>query len=486
MFPNQQFPPNVGFNNLTPQSFSNTMNMQGSPAMRNPQVPGQGYPLPAQSAYPQPGYPIQQNQGYPQSTAQYPTQGVPYPTHQNQGYPQSTAQYPTQGVPYPNHQSQGYPQSTAQYPTQGFPQHAQSAYPQSSQPQTDHGFRSQPGSIYGNQSHPPNQFGINQSRPVPVVPKSRPTVFPVNPFNPREDAGVLRKAMKGFGTDEKSIIQVLTKRSNEQRLRIALEFKTLYGKDLISDIKSETSGKFEDLLIALLTPLPKFYAKELHEAMVGIGTDEGVLIEVMCTMSNYEIHSIKQAYTAIYGKILEDDIRGDTSGNFNRLMTSLCVGNRSEDFTVDQNRARDDARKLLQAGELRMGTDESTFNMILCSRSYPQLAAIFQEYEYLTGHEIEHAIKSEFSGDIEKALLTIVKVVRNKPLYFAERLHKSMKGLGTNDKQLIRIMVTRCEVDLGDIVEAFQTKYGETLQSWIEGDCSGHYKKCLLGLLGAY
>lgn len=431
------------------------MPMAGFPTMGYPQAP---------SGYPQgTGFP-QQGQGYPQHGQSYPQTSPGYPSA-GQGYPQMNAQaYPSQGYPQGG---QGYPPSSAGYPQQsnqyqGYP-------PSHSSPQTQHHYSMSSNSM----SSPPQK-------------KSKPTVVPANPFDPRDDAAVLRKAMKGFGTDEKSIIHILTKRSNEQRLRIAFEFKTLYGKDLISDLKSETSGKFEDLLVALMTPLPQFYAKELHDATAGIGTDEDVLIEVMCTMSNHEIQVIKQSYTAIYGTLLEDDLRGDTSGNFKRLMTSLCMGNRSEEFHVDQDKAREDARSLLQAGELRLGTDESVFNAVLCSRSFMQLAAIFQEYQYLTGHDIEDAIKAEFSGDLEKALRAIVKVVRNKPLFFAERLHKSMKGLGTNDRQLIRVMVTRCEVDLGDISDMFSHKYGETLQSWIEGDCSGHYKKCLLGLLGLY
>lgn len=53
---------------------------------------------------------------------------------------------------------------------------------------------------------------------------------PASPFDPRQDAEILRKAMKGFGTDEKAIIQVLAHRVNYQRQEIALQFKTMYGK----------------------------------------------------------------------------------------------------------------------------------------------------------------------------------------------------------------------------------------------------------------
>ncbi|XP_047099117.1 annexin B9-like isoform X5 [Schistocerca piceifrons] len=317
----------------------------------------------------------------------------------------------------------------------------------------------------------------------PGYPQGTPTLRPAQPFDPRNDAEVLRKAMKGFGTDEKAIINVLCYRTNIQRLDIAREFKTLYGKDLISDLKSELSGRFEDLIISLMTPIPQFYAKEIHDAICGLGTDEECLIEVLCTLSNHEILTVRQAYEFMYRTSLEQDLASDTSGHFKRLMRSLCVGNRDENYSVDQAAAARDAQALLRAGELRFGTDESTFNAILCSRSYPQLRQIFIEYERITGHDFEKAVKNEFSGDIEAGLLAIVKSVRNKAGFFAERLHDAMAGLGTKDRTLIRITATRCEVDMADIKQSFQERYGKTLESFISGDTSGDYKKALLALV---
>ncbi|XP_076253636.1 annexin B11-like isoform X2 [Rhynchophorus ferrugineus] len=311
-----------------------------------------------------------------------------------------------------------------------------------------------------------------------------PTVVPANPFDPRSDAEILRKAMKGFGTDEKAIINVLAYRSNEQRLRIAYEFKTLYGKNLIKDLKSETSGNFENVLVALMTPLPEYYAKELHNAIAGLGTDENVLIEVLCTKSNDEIMVIRQAYQALYSKDLEEDLIGDTSGTFKRLMVSLCNACRDESMMVNPETARADAQALLRAGELRLGTDESTFNMVLCQRNWAQLQLIFQEYHNLTGHDIEQAIKNEFSGSAEDGLLAIIRSIKNQAAFFAKCLNKSMKGLGTNDNDLIRLVVTRSEIDMVEIKREYQAKYGESLADAIKGDCSGHYKKCLLHLIG--
>lgn len=45
-----------------------------------------------------------------------------------------------------------------------------------------------------------------------------------------------------------------------------------------------------------MTPLPILYARDVREAIEGIGTDEEVLIEVFCTKSNSEIQTIRTAY----------------------------------------------------------------------------------------------------------------------------------------------------------------------------------------------
>ncbi|GJQ75977.1 hypothetical protein Trydic_g18032, partial [Trypoxylus dichotomus] len=413
---------------------------------------------------------------------------APYPSATSAPYPSATSKpYPTaSAAPYSSSTS-SYPNSSASYPTS----HKSLPYgnPSQSHTRSTHQTHYHSSSAsYPNIQHSKYSRHTNSSSTNydsgPTAYKGSPTVLPANPFNPREDAEILRKAMKGFGTDEKAIINVLSRRTNAQRLQISVEFKTLYGKDLVKDLKSETSGKFEDLLVALMTPLPYFYAKELHDAIVGLGTDEDVLIEVLCTKSNAEIRTIRQAYHSLYNKSLEDDLKGDTSGTFKRLMVSLCNSGRDESMVTNQAQAAHDARSLLRAGELRMGTDESTFNMILCQRNFVQLRLIFEEYYKITGHDFEQAIKNEFSGNSKEGMLAIVRSIRNLPGFFAKCLHNAIAGLGTNDKTLIRVVTTRCEIDMGNIKQNYLAQYGETLADAIKGDTSGDYKKLLLALIG--
>lgn len=47
-------------------------------------------------------------------------------------------------------------------------------------------------------------------------------------------------------------------------------------------------------------------------------------------------------------------------------------------------------------------------------------------------------------------------------------MQKAMKGLGTDDSSLVRVVVSRCEVDTVQIKEAFKKEFNGELAQWIK------------------
>jgi len=303
-------------------------------------------------------------------------------------------------------------------------------------------------------------------------------------FDPEADCKILRNAMKGLGTDTNAIIEVIGSCDNSQRQALKFNFAQMYGKVLMDDLKSELSGNFSKLVRAMMYATPLFDAKELRNAMKGLGTDEKCLIQILSSRNNDEIAAIKEEYTFEIKRDLQDDLQSECSGHFKRLLFSLANGLRDESEEVNTSLATADAAELVEAGVNAIGTDESCFNRILCSHSHSHLRRVFSDYKKMTGQSIINTIKREFSGNLKDGLLAVAKMVINPASYFAQELHASMKGLGTDNGALMRILVSRSEIDLESIKSEFLKKYGESLASWIEDDTSGDYRKLLLTIIG--
>ena len=118
-----------------------------------------------------------------------------------------------------------------------------------------------------------------------------------------------------------------------------------------------------------------------------------------------------------------------------------------------------------------------------CTLSPQELAKVSQEYHKLTGHTILEAIKKEFSGNSKKALHTIVYATLSPSEYFATRVQDAIKGWGTKNKILIRIIITRSEVDLPAIKKYFRQLYGKDMEQAIKDEIKGDYQKLMLELL---
>ena len=297
------------------------------------------------------------------------------------------------------------------------------------------------------------------------------------------DAAALRKAMKGLGTDEKTIIQIVANRTNRERLAMIDSFKKQFNRDLIKDLKSELHGHFEDAILALFQDPISYDCWSLKKAMKGAGTNEDTLIEILSTRSNKVITLIKKRYIELYGKTLEQDLSSDLSGDLKTVMLTLASGFRSENSCPNQAECEQKAEKLYKAGENRAGTDEKTFYEILTQSSPPELELIDRIYMQRHNHGLLTAIDKEFSFNMKKLLRTIVYSSINPSEYFASRVNYAVKGLGTKDTLLIRILVTRAELDMPQIKEAYKRLYNKDMVKAVQDDTSGDYKRLLVELI---
>uniref|UniRef100_A0A671SCR4 Annexin n=1 Tax=Sinocyclocheilus anshuiensis TaxID=1608454 RepID=A0A671SCR4_9TELE len=236
---------------------------------------------------------------------------------------------------------------------------------------------------------------------------NRGTVTEASGFNPEEDAQKIYNAMKGAGTNEATIIEILAHRTIAQRQKIKEAFKQSVGKELLDCLKSELTGNFEMVVVGLMMPAPVYDAYELKNAIKGAGTEEACLIDILASRSKAEIKEIIATYKKEHGKSLEDDVCGDTSGMFQRVLVSLLTAGRDESTKVDEAQAVQDAKDIYEAGEAHWGTDEVKFLTVLCVRNRNHLLRVFQEYQKISGRDIEDSIKREMSGCLEDAFLAI-------------------------------------------------------------------------------
>ncbi|KAH7703519.1 annexin, partial [Aphelenchoides avenae] len=260
------------------------------------------------------------------------------------------------------------------------------------------------------------------------------------------------------------------------RQKIAREYESRYEKDLVDVLKSELTGSMEELIVALMEPPVDFLCHQLRKAMKGIGARKHVLTEVLIVSSNETIREIKNAYHRLYSHKLEKDIRSETTGDYQRFLLALHAATRDESRHTDHNQAVQDAQSISDGLKSKRNTAIDDLVDVLTSQNYYQLRLFFHEFERSAGQAIEKSIDAETSGDIREALLALVGRSRNLTSYLAAQLNKSMEGLGTRDTDLIRLIVSRSEVDLLDVADQFIFLYGKTLEEAISGDCSGTYR----------
>jgi len=303
--------------------------------------------------------------------------------------------------------------------------------------------------------------------------------------NPPELAKQLRNAFKGswgsWGVDDKLLIHTLAGLDSETILEVRASYSQQFDRDLLKDIHADTTGHFGELLdLIVLGPVERD-AFLLYQSMKGLGTNDSELIEVLVSRPTAEIQKVREYFPTKYEGSLDEWIAGDTSGNYKEYLLRLATAERVlSSVPVDHAQVEHDTKNLYRAGEGKIGTNDEAFIDFFATRSPKHIRKVAEEYAKEYKHSLETAIKKEFGGDLEKALVWTLEFMEDHYIFFAKRIHNSVHGIGTKNKDLVRVIASRREVDLLEISEAYSKIYGKSLKEVLADETSGDFKLLLL------
>jgi annexin A7/11 len=214
------------------------------------------------------------------------------------------------------------------------------------------------------------------------------------------DAEALRKAMKGFGTDEKALIRVLANKDPLQVNVLQESYHRKFNRQLLHDVQGEASGWFKEGLCAIIRGPLQTDVHLLKQATDGPGTKEKVLNDVLLGRSNADLRAIKDAYQKIYRTSLEADIKADLSMKTEQHFLMVLAANRNEESTpVIPQQVDQDVLGIYKATEGKVGTDQLLVCSILSQRSDAQIRAI------------AHAYKQKFTRDLETVIKKVIPIL---------------------------------------------------------------------------
>ncbi|KAM5201279.1 annexin A9 isoform 1-T4 [Hipposideros larvatus] len=302
-------------------------------------------------------------------------------------------------------------------------------------------------------------------------------------FSVDKDVQRLLRAIAGEGVDHNTIMDVLTNRSREQRQVISRAFQERTQQDLLTSLQAAVSGNLERIVVALLRPAAHFDARELRTALKDSGSAEDVAVEILATRAPPQLQECLAIYKHNFQVEAEEDIKSETTGTLQDLLLALAKGDR-ESFSeiIDYNLAEQDVQALKRA---EGPSTEGTWVLILTQRNPEHLIRVFEHYQRCTGHELEQTVRNRFHGDVQMALLSLASVIRNTPLYFADKLHQALQETEPNYQVLMRILISRSETDLLSIRAEFRRKFGKSLYSALQDAVKGDCRLALLALCRA-
>jgi hypothetical protein len=224
----------------------------------------------------------------------------------------------------------------------------------------------------------------------------------------------------------------------------------------------------------------------IDKAAKGVGTDELLLITIMCGRTNSEIELLKKTYFNMHDKDLGRKLDSELGGDLEQLVINVLQADEKK-FDPDyhtNDRAKDDADKLHSMSQGRWGTNETGLFKLLIASPPKYVAMINSAYADKYGYTLPKAFEIELGGTVETAALFVIGM-KLKPIEtIAGLIDRACKGFGTNEILLTTVLI-RYQKVMAQVNVAHQELYGQSIEDRVKKELRGNFESLLLCLLEA-
>ena len=137
---------------------------------------------------------------------------------------------------------------------------------------------------------------------------------------------IIKNGIKVYGDDVNLFKEVFLLKSREDLILICRAFFELYKKSLYDSIDADISGNnkklLKGILFGVITPA-QWFAKKAFKSIEGLGTDENTLNRILVSRAEIDMDAIREYYFREQKTDLKNDIHGDTSGAYRKILINL-------------------------------------------------------------------------------------------------------------------------------------------------------------------
>lgn len=229
------------------------------------------------------------------------------------------------------------------------------------------------------------------------------------------DCENIYNAIKGLGTDEVCLNEIFSTRSNQAMKEIEKRYSAIANdNDLIEDVKGDTSGLYQSLLISLIqgsrgdnnTP-DQTQCESLAQKLVDTfekkpDSDESIFNKVLALKSPEEIKCIVKCYYRLTGKTILESINENYKSDDKNILNDLVCATLSP--------AEYYARLLNNCFNSWGSSDKKLFMRVIVTRGQKKIMKIIKKfYKQLYMKDLEDDITSKIDGSYKNLVLKLVE-----------------------------------------------------------------------------